>query len=843
MMDQRALPWFDDFQRDIRHAIRAARKRPGASALVVLTLAVAIGGSAAVFTVMNALLLNPLPIRDPGGLVLLGDARGHGYAVGQLGTSFSLFSHDLYMHLRGADAVADLCAVQSATTLVAVRRNAIDPAAPARAKFVSGNYFRLLGANVSMGRTLGPSDDVRGAAPVAVASFGYWQDVLDADPSAIGNTIAINGIAVTLVGVTPAQFHGETIEPDPPRLWLPIAAARAIEPLTNLLDAPDRHFLFVLGRLKPGQSTADGSARLTAALQNWLLARAGSEPSADRVTSIAQSRVELTPARSGIPVLRRTHSQTLEMLLGVSALVVLLACANIAGLLLAREMARGPERAVRRALGANRGRLIRQSLAESMALGLTGGTVALFVGWAGAHALVTLLFAGADDVPIATAPNLRVVLFTLAVCCLAALLFGTAPAWRTRVDLTRPMRDARFRLGKALVVGQVALSLTMVAAAGTLTYSLVNLARQPFGFDPGHTLVMTVDPHLAHYDYDRLAPLYDAIESRLEALPGVTSAALSYYSPFHGCCWSFSMKVPGSALREDENPSAMLNRVSPGYFQTIGTRLVRGRVFDRRDTPAGSVAVVNAAFARLHFPHGDPIGRTFRIDSQPDVDLEIVGVVEDAKYDEPRDAIRPMVFLPLLQMRPTQPVASGEYFSNFITTIEVRTSGDPMAVAPAVRRALAGIDPTLPVLRIDTLEDHIEQGLRREQVSATLASVFAAIALTLACIGLYGVMAYLVQRRIADIGVRMALGATRGVVIAAVMRETLAQALMGVALGIPVSVAGLRIISSQLFGVIDLTPGTLILVAGVLIACLAIAGYLPARQASRLDPVAVLRSN
>jgi predicted permease len=498
---------------------------------------------------------------------------------------------------------------------------------------------------------------------------------------------------------------------------------------------------------------------------------------------------------------------------------------------------------VRHALGADRGRLVRQSFAESLTLGFAGGLAALFVGWGGARVLVMLLFGDAEEVPVATAPDVRVLAFTFTLACAAAMLFGGAPAMRVHADLAARMRDARFRFGKALVVGQVALSLVMVAAAGTLTYSLVNLARQPFGFEPRRVLAVTVDPHLARYEYSRLGPLYDQIESRLNALPGVTSTGLSYYSPFHGCCWAFSMRVPGSALREDDNPSAMLNRVSRRYFETIGTRLVRGRAFGEQDTASRTVAVVNEAFAREHFSTADPIGRRFQVDSQPNVDLEIIGVVEDTKYDEPRQEVRPMVFLPLLQMRPDQPVASGEYFSNFITTIAVRTSGDPMAVAPLIRQTLTDIDPSLPILRIETLNDHIDQGLRRERLSATLASVFTVIAVTLTCVGLYGVMAYLVQRRMAEIGVRMALGATRRRVILSVMREVIAQALAGVLLGVPAAFAGLRFISSQLYGVIEVNPATVIAVAGLLIACLGLAGYIPARRASRFDPVAVLRVN
>jgi predicted permease len=839
LRDQRGLPWLDDFQRDVRHALRELRRRPAWTIVTLMILAIGIGANAAVFTVMDAALFKPLPVRDPDSLVLLGDGSARGVGTGASGNSFVLFSYDLYRHLRDTNALGDLLAVESSGGQALVRREGWAAAQPTRTKLVSGNYFQSLGVNARLGRTILPADDTVAATPVAVVSFTYWTDALNADPSVIGDRIDINGVPVVIAGVAPREFHGETIAPDPPAIWLPIAVSRAVDTGASLVDSPDRHWLYLIGRMPPDGSPGEAAARLTLALQNWLRERRPTA-SPERLQAIANLRIELTPARSGVPRLRRTYNDTLRMLLGISAAVLLLVCANIAGLLLARESARNSERSLRRALGATRGRLVRQSIAESLTLAVAGGAVALMVGAAAARALVLLAFADASEIPIPTTPDARVLAFTFAVSCGAALLFGALPAVRVRNGIVAAMKETRFRIGKALVSGQVALSLVMLTAAVTLVYSVVNLTRQPFGFDPSRVLVISVDPRLARYEYDRLGPLYEQIASRLNALPGVTSAAMSYYSPFNGCCWAFSVKVPGHPPGTDGD-SVMLNRVSSRYFETLGTRVLQGRALMDGDAPASRrVAVVNDVFVRRYFAGVSPLGRTFRIDNMPDVDIDIIGVVEDAKYDEPGDAISPMAFLPLLQVAAGVPANSS--LSNFITAIEVRTEGDPAAIAPLVRRTLAEIDPALPILAMTTITEQIGRAVSRERSSAMLAAAFGLIAIVLTCVGIYGVMAYLVQRRSKDIGVRLALGASRRVVVGSMMREVCGQAAAGIVLGIPVVLWVVRLIQSQLFGVSGLQLGALAAVVGLLAACLALAGYVPARRASRLDPLTVLRT-
>jgi predicted permease len=486
---------------------------------------------------------------------------------------------------------------------------------------------------------------------------------------------------------------------------------------------------------------------------------------------------------------------------------------------------------------------VRQSLTESLTVSLAGGALALLVGAAAARLLVALTFGRDVTVPITTSPGGRVLGFTFALSCAAAVLFGLLPAIRARGDLMDSLRvrasATRFRLGKVLVVAQVAISLVLLAVAGSFAWSLAAMTGQRFGFNPERALVVTVDPRLARYEFEQLGSLYERIESQLRSVPGVTGVGLSYYSPFHGCCWSYGVAVPGHTPREGDSTQTLLNRVSPGYFEAIGTAIRQGRAFDERDASSSRlVVVVNETFVRRFLPGGSAIGRTFRVESQP-ADVEIVGVVEDAKYDSPSGEVVPMAFFPLLQVHADVRRPSGDYGSNFIETIAVRTSGDPMVLAAPVRRALAAVDPDLPVLGLESMREHIGRGLNAERTATTIAGVSALLAMLLACIGLYGVMAYLVQGRTRDLGIRVALGAARGSVLGSLMRETLAQAAAGIAFGLPLAFAASRNIT---VGSDPPASGQALAIAVVLlVAALALAGYVPARRASRLDPAVVLR--
>jgi len=836
--DARSFAWIADAQRDVRYAIRTLRRSPGFTAVAVATLALGIGASTAIFTLIDRVLLEPLPVRDAGDLVLLGDARGAGTAIGSQDGSFTLFSYDLYRHLLGSGALDTLCAVQSSKSRASVRRSGAAPPDAAWTKLVSGNYFDVLGTRPALGRLLAPSDAAAGAPTVAVVSFRYFKERMNGDSAVVGSVVHLNRVPVTIVGVAAPAFYGETLEADPPSFWIPIAADRALNGAAALIDAPDRHWLYLIGRLAPGGTIADAQARVSASLRAWLRSREGAVLSPRDEAEIARTHVDVTPAGRGVTSTQRTYGFMLRLLFAISATVLAIACANIASLLLARGAAREKERSVRLALGATRGRLIRQSLTESLTLALAGGAIGALVAPASAAALLSLVFRGSEPLPLATTSDARVLAFAFALSCGAALLFGVLPALRGGAD-TALRAPRRLGWANALVAGQVALSVVVLASAAALTRSLINLARQEFGFHADRVLVVTIDPARAGYEYARLGPLYREVAARLRALPGVSAAALSYYSPFNECCWAFSISVEG-ARGPNDGRSAMLNRVSPGYFATLGTRLLRGRAFDERDTPASArVAVVNDAFVRRYLAGTEPIGRRFGIGGdRRRSDLEIVGVVENAKYDSPRDRDAAMAFMPLLQPYPDDP-DEGE--SQFARTIEVRAAVDPIAVAAGVREALAAIDPDLAVLRIDTMTADIGRALSRENVVAVLAASFGVLALVVTCVGLYGLTAYRVERRTREIGIRVALGARRGAMMTMVMRDVLRQGALGLAIGVPAALLVIRVLASALYGVGAADPLDTALAAALLLASMAAAGYAQARRASRVDPIEALR--
>ncbi|MBV8864565.1 MAG: ABC transporter permease, partial [Acidobacteriaceae bacterium] len=818
---------------------------------------IGIGANTAIFTIINAVLLKSLPVRDPGSLVVLGPARGSGSNVGiPADGSFSLYSYDLYKHLRDTNVFTGLCAVQSTTqTDVGVRRVGWRESQLAQARLVSGNYFDVLGVNALIGRAISPSDDSPSAPLVAVLSFRYWKDRLGGDPAVIGSNIYVAGTSFTIIGVGPPEFYGETLRPDPPDLWLPLSADRQLNHDRALIDHPKEHWLYLIGRLAPGLTVVQAQVRLTAALHNWLLMGEGSAISAEQRGRISRSHIELTPGGSGIISMQRDYSLTLRLLLGISIAVLLITCANIANLLLARGAARNPDTYLRLALGASRSRLVRQSLTESLTLALAGGALGLSAASAGTKLLIALFFRGTDYVPIQTSPDLRVLAFTFTLSCGAAIVFGLLPASRmssqvvpvTKGGASSGVKGSRlsngsFGLGGVLIVAEVALSLVVLAGAGTFARSLANLSTQPFGFNRERILVVNIDPSHAGYDDSRLGPLYRQMYSRLNALPGVKSASFSYYSPFNNCCWAFSVSIQGYTPKSDKEMHARLNRVSPGYFQTLGTKVLLGHSFEERDAPASHrVAVVNEEFVHQFLPNANPIGRRFGIGGERHAgDLEIVGVVANAKYDSPREDLTPMAFLPLLQGKAVESASSSDE-SNFANVIEVRSTAPPETVAAEVRHTLADIDPGLPVLRVSTLSENIHLMLNQENVVAALAMFFGIVALLLSCIGLYGLMAYSVERRTGEIGIRMALGARRTSVIGMVVREALMQGFTGVVIGIAAAFAALRLVANQLYGVSPDDPKYSVAAAVVLLLCITFASYVPALRAARIDPMAALR--
>jgi predicted permease len=850
--------WLDDLGKDIRYGLRMLRKNPGFTAVAVITLALGIGANTAIFTLVNAVMLRTLPVRDPGQLYRLGDNNNCCEMTGtQNGGSFVLYPYPLYKDLRNhTSEFSELAAFTPSLTDLSVRRSHVaGPAEPYTGELVSGNYFTMFGVSALAGRALMPGDDSPGALPTAVMNYHTWQRQFGSDPSVIGASFTINGVPYTVVGIAPPAFYGDTLRSDPPDFWLPLATEALPNRLNNRLNRDDVEWLYLIGSLKPGAQAMHAQSHLTAELQEWLWSTGYAQATPDQRANtalvdqyrheIAQQHIHLTPAGSGVNRMQEDYAAALRLLVTLSLLVLLIACANLANLLLARGAANRLQAAVRLALGAARHRLIRQMLTETVLLALAGGAAGLYVAYAGTHAILLLAFHGAHYVPISARPSLLVLGFALVLSLLTGIVFGVAPALITSRSnpadtlrgAGRATRESSSLAQKPLVILQVALSTVLLIGAGLLTQSLRNLENQHFGFATEGRLIVKVDPALARYRPDKLDGLYQQIEQAVSRLPGVLSASLSGYSPLDGDNWSEYVYIEGHPP-DVQGVAPSWDRVGPHYFETIGTHLVRGRAIDERDTPtAPYVAVINQAFARRFFPKEDPIGQHFGMAYQSHSgDYEIVGIVEDAKYQDTRGPAYPTYFLPLLQT--SFGVRDG---SVYIHDIELRTAGRPESLESAVRRTLAGIDPNLTILGMTSLVEQVSLNFNQDRLIARLTELFGLLALTLACVGLYGVTAFSVARRTNEIGIRMALGAERAKVLAMVLRGASLQVALGLVIGIPAALAGSRLLSSILYGVKSYDPAILFLAAGVLAACALIAAFIPARRAAKVDPVVALR--
>lgn len=669
-------------------------------------------------------------------------------------------------------------------------------------------------------------------------NYHTWQQHFSLDPAVIGSTFHINGVSYTIAGVTPPQFYGDTLRSDPPDFWLPLAA----EPNDRLHDA-GLEWLYLFGRLRSDALPEPVEARLTVELQAWLASHREVIPERDW-KEVPQQHIRLTFAAGGVDQMQTKYAAGLRFLTILSGLVLLIACANIANLLLARGSANRSETAVRMALGAPRHRVIRQMLTESVLLALVGGAAGLYVAYAGTRVILLLAFRGAHYVPIDARPSAPVLGFALFVSLATGLLFGMAPAWMaSQFDPADALRgagrstlDRSSVVQKTLVILQVAFSIVLLIGAGLVSKSLRNLEDQHFGFVAEGRLIVNIDPSLAGYTPDRLYGLYQRLEETLPHLPGVLSASLSGYSPLGGNNWNERVYIEGKSP-DYRWTAPSWDRVGPHYFETIGTHLLQGRAIDERDTPAARhVAVINRTFASRFFLNENPIGQHFGMgDASPSADYEIVGIVDDAKYQDTRGPAYATFFLPLLQ------TSSGEQLRGWVGAIELHVLGKTENLEPYVRNTLAAIDPNLTVLGITSFAEQVRSNFNQERLIARLTELFGVLALVLACVGLYGVTAYDVARRTNEIGIRIALGAGRRRVFGLVLKATLAQLGWGLALGIPVAAAGGQVLAAQLYGVSGQDPLILGLAAVILIASALLAACVPARRAMRVDPMVALR--
>ena len=831
--------------KDLRYGLRGLFKRKAFAAVAVLTLALGIGANTAIFTLVNAVLLKSLPVSNPQELVLFSDMTGEGTSIEDSPRTglWRRFSYASYEYLRDHnDSFQDVAALRSGGSRLSVRQpdSQANAAARASGQLVSGNYFSLLGVRAMRGRVLTPEDDKANAEPAAVVSHRYWQKSLNSDPSVVGRRIIINGTNFTVVGITPPEFFGERVR-RPPDFWLPLAFHPQVELRKSFLDDNQVYFLMIMGRLKPGVSMDQAQVNVNLSLRQFLTQQAGSQLTEDRQRGIQNTYVQLVDGSGGISGLRTLYSKPLHMLMAVVGMILLIACANVGSLLLSRAAGRKAEISLRLALGATRWRIVRQLLTESMLLAVIGGVCGVLLAQWGVTVLVNLV---AREAPLDTRPDAGVLAFTAGVSILAGLLFGLVPAFQaSRTDLSSAMKEKsrtksrflRVSLSAALVVMQVGLSMVLLTGAGLFARSLRKLQNEDVGFNRSNMLLVGIDPRLAGYKPAELAGLYQQIIDRLGTMPNVQSVSMATYAPLSGTQRSSSIQVPGFTPAPGESQDVEDVLVGPKYAETLGIPLLRGREIEIRDTAsAPQVAMVNEAFTEQYFKGQNPIGRQFSFDDDTDkgAAIEIVGVIGDIKSEDTRESAHPAIYRPILQIPDD---------SAYSVTIQIRTINDPAPTAVPVRQMLNQIDDKLPTFDVTTMQEQIQGRLNQDRLNAQLVSFFGALALILACIGLYGVMAQGVARRTNEIGIRMALGAQGGNIAWMVLRETLVLVIAGLALGVPAALLAARLISTQLFGLSPTDPLTLIAAAVVLTFVALLAGYIPARRASRVDPLTALR--
>jgi predicted permease len=851
------LHWKPNIMQDFKFALRQLRKFPGFTATVVLTVALGIGANTAIFTLVHAVLLSSLPVADPAALYRIGDKNDCCVEGGFMNDDgdFDIFSYDLYRQLRdNAPEFQELAAFEAGHNLSNMRRSG-GVAKPQRTEYVSGNYFTTFGVGAFAGRTLSPADDIPGAAPVAVLRYDIWQTEYAGDPTIVGSTFYMQGQPLTIVGIAPPRFFGDRVDSNPPGFWIPLSAEPIFNRESSLLHLAEANWLYAIGRIKPGVSPVAVQSKLSATLRQWMTSQAVYTTNGSS-TQIPKQHVVLVSAGAGVQNMQQETGSGLRLLMLISGLVLLVACANVANLMLARATTRRSEISVRVALGAARARLIRQMLTESMVLACAGGLVGLAVAFVGTRTILALAFPDAKHLAIDTHPSMVVLGFAFLLSLLTGVVFGIVPALITSRSnpaealrgANRSTRDSSSLPQKALIVCQAALSVVLLVAAGLLTQTLRNLQHQDFGIATANRYVLHLDPAGAGYSSDKLRQLNDQLEREFSALPGVQSVGLALYSPLEGDNWGDSVFIAG---RPDPGPTAdngsSWDRVSPRFFDTVGQQIVRGRGITEQDTATSRmVAVVNQTFVKKFFPNQDPIGQHFgTYDPKYAASYETVGVVADAKYNNPRDPIRAFFFRPISQQNTalTEPNAiTGERRSLFINSITVRFQGNPRDLESMARRTLANINSDLTMIDFRSLDYQVAGNFNQEHLIARLTTLFGFLALTLASVGLYGLTAYSVARRTSEIGVRMAMGANRQHILGLVMRSAFVQTALGLAMGIPAAILGARFMAAQLYGVRTYDPPVLFLSVTVLAACAAVAGFVPARRASGIEPMNALRT-
>ena len=837
---------------DVQYALRQLRKTPGFTVTVLLTLALGIGANAAIFTLVNAVLLKKLPVADPKTLVRLGNNNDCCVTGGTKDSGdYGMFSTDTYEQLKKSlSEFEELAAMQAGFHFrpVTVRRDGSGgEARSVMGEFVSGNYFRTFGLRAPAGRLLVDADDVQGAPITAVMSYDTWQRDYAGDSSVIGSTFWVNTKAVTVVGIAPQGFYGDRMSNTPPDYYLAIEAMPVLA-AAAYVHQPNASWLYIVGRVKPGVALVPLQDKINALLRQIYAHRFTASKHDQEV--LAKTHTTLTPAGAGIQALQEEYASHLRLLMWISGLVLLIACANIANLLLVRGMGRKAEMSVRTAMGAMRGRIVRQLLTESVLLSVMGGLAGLVLAFAGTQMLLRMAFPGDENVPIHASPSLEVIGFAFGLSLVTGVLFGVAPAWiaanANPADVlrsgTRTTTSGASLLQRGLVVLQAALSLVLLVGAGLFAQSLNKLQSTDMKLEAKNRYIVHFNPQAAGYAQTQVEALYRTIEERFHMLPGVAKVGIATYTPMEDNNWGTSVDVQGQPATKGGFGASFV-KANAEFFDSVGTRVVMGRGIGVQDTStAPTVAVVNEEFVKQYLKGLNPIGQHFGGNGHASAgDYEIVGVVEDTAYESVRWKDHAMYFLPMIQRAPSDkdPIEKDEgLFAGAIAIATDRPMNDMETLA---RRTLVAINPNLAVVKFQTFAEQIGDRFSEERMIARLTMLFGGLALLLATIGLYGVTSYTVAGRTSEIGIRMALGAERSRVIAMIMRGASVQTLFGLAIGAPVAFVCVRFVKTQLY---EITNADATVMAGAILtlavsAC--IAGMIPAHRAASVDPAKALR--
>jgi predicted permease len=845
---------------DVRYAIRRLRSSPVFTTAAVLTLALGIGGTTAIFTLINAVMLRSLPVSDPARLFRIGD--GDNCCVqGGPQDRWGMFSYPLYQRLKAeAPEFEEVSAFQAGGARLSVRRAKVEEASrPLRSEYVTGNYFSTLGVSSFGGRLFTTEDDIPAASPVAVLSHHAWETNYASDPSVVGSAFIVEGSPFTVIGVAPPGFFGDTIRGDPPDIWIPLHQEPTINGASSLLQQSPGAWLRVIGRLKPGASTNGMAPRLTGVMRQWLQNDSGypSNWMPDVIRALPKQVISVVPAGSGVAEMKESYGRSLQILLSVCGLVLLIACANVANLLLARSATQRGQTAVRLALGAKRAHIVRQALTESIVLAIGGSIAGLVVASAAARLLLALAFSNARFLPISVAPSPVVFLFALGLALITGIIFGAAPAWfATRTDPADALRGSgrgnskrSAFASKTLLAVQAALSIVLVAGATMLVRSLDKLEHQDFGYKVDGRVVISLRTPSAIYTVPKLNAIYRQIEERLDQLPGVQGSGLALYNPLTDN-WGELIFVAGHPPPSMQSESgSSWDRVSAEYLQNFGVEILRGRAFTRADNETtAAVAIVNEAFVKRFFKSDEnPLDQHFGMDMPENAGtFRIVGIARDAKFAGFRlnRPAMPMFYVPLAQNIDYKSplLARIERSSHFVGGMMLKTTTPPGALEPILRKALAEIDPNLTIISVRTMGEQVALSFNQQRAVASLAGLFGIVALLLASVGLYGVTAYGVAQRTNEIGIRMALGADRAKVVRLVLQGASLRVLLGLVFGLPLAIGAGRLISAQLYGVTSWDPLALTVATATLALCAFVAALIPARRAAGISPMDALRA-